>query len=321
MRYFAALLIAATLSLGLIFLGAMANHSGWVPETKQLFFHELGEAGKLALALVVASLAIKEVVEAALKETGHGLKTTIASTFGDTGTKVEHGFTDLTMVVREALLQMKVNVQLVRDEPSPQESDAEVAKGVPPLTAALAREGKASEAIAKIETGSSDPIAKAQQEIAVLLLSTKESDWELAAQRLEQGRVQRPDIFLRLSFKFWDAGKLDRAIQVAEKGLAIAGKIANGEAVGLDLKSNLAYFYADANRTDKKAEAIQYITEARKQRPLNAELLETEGCVKIAFGTEEEAIEGIRECMEAAKAKHDATTLRRWLRRYDQRTF
>jgi len=264
---------------------------------------------------------LKEVIEAALKESGRDLKDTVASTFGDTGNKVAAGFNGLTTVVKEALLQMKVNVQLVRDEPSPEQSDEEVARTVPATAAALAREGKASEAIKKIETGLGDPAARAEQEIAVLLLSTKESDWELAAQRLERGQVQRPDDFLRVSFKLWSAGKLGRAIDLAERGLAIAGRIPDGDVVGLDLKGNLAYFYADANRTDKKAEAMEYITEARKQRPLSAELLETEGCVKIAFGTEDEAIEGIKECMEAAKAKRDATTLRLWLKRFDQRTF
>ena len=70
------------------------------------------------------------------------------------------------------------------------------------------------------------------------------------------------DSFHRLSFKFWSANKVNEAIKLAEEGLALAGKSPHSETVALELKNNLAYFYADANKTDKKNEAFQYIREA-----------------------------------------------------------
>ncbi len=236
--------IPFVVAFALIAIGSFAEHPDRVGlgEDAKKALEEIGKAGEYALAILIGSAAIKEVIEAALKESGKDLKQTISTTFGDTGRKVESGFGGLTTVVQAALLQMKVNVQLIRDEPSLKESDDAVAKMVPATALTLAREGKASEAIAKIETDSADPKAKAEQEIAVLLLSSKEQDWENAAERLERGEAPSTDAFHRLSFKFWTAGKVDRAIQLAEEGLALAQRNPNRETVSLELKNNLAYF-------------------------------------------------------------------------------
>ena len=311
------------LCLFLIVIGSFAEHPDKVGlgEDAKKILEDIGQVGKYALALWIGSAAIKEVIAKALEESGRDLKDTIGLKLGDTGDKVTAGFGNLTAVVETALIRMKVHVQLMRDEPTLKQSDEEVAKAVSPEAAALAREGKAHEAIAKIELDTKDPRKKAQQEIAVLILSDKESDWELAAKRLENGEAASTDSFHRLSFKFWSANKVNEAIKLAEEGLALAGKSPHSETVALELKNNLAYFYADANKTDKKNEAFQYIREARQQWPLNAEILETEACVKIAFGSKEEAIAGLAQCMDVAAAKDDLTTFKHWLQRYNQRTF
>ncbi len=309
------------LALVLMALGAYAEHPGLEPDAKKAL-EEIGQAGKYALALLIAAVPIKEVLERTLKEGGSDLRETIGSELGATGNKVATGLGNLTTVVQDALLKMRFTVELKTDDQSLKQSDDEVAKTVTDQSAVLlAREGKAVDAIAKINAETTDPKAKVAQQVAVLILSNHESDWERAAELLERGEAANTDSFHRLSFKFWSVGKVDLAIKLAEQGLALAGKSPHSETVALELKNNLAYFYADANRVDKKDLAFQYIHGARQQWPLNAEIYETEACVKIAFGDKEEALNGVRQCMEAARAKNDYTTLDHWLQRYHQRTF
>jgi hypothetical protein len=64
---------------------------------------------------------------------------------------------------------------------------------------------------------------------------------------------------------------------------------------------------------------MQYIREALGEFPTNVDFLETSGCVMIAFGTLEEAREGIKICGRAAFAKGNDEIYDEWLKRYEAR--
>jgi tetratricopeptide (TPR) repeat protein len=350
-------LLAIAISLVAIMIGWACDNSEHlgIPAGAKFPLHELGEVGKYALVLLIGPvLVLERLVDTVLDRSKAGLKEAVRETFGETATTmnasfksieggfktiegsfksieghfyttgkvVETGFLQLSDTLGRTILQLKV-IEFKRDWSAEQE-DEELAETVPQSAASLAREGKIDEAKSKIESKSADadPAAKAEKELVLLLLSHRTTDWEEAAARLLRGDVLDPSYHMRLSYKFWTIHRFDEAIKIAEVGLELSRSNVDMDFVTPRLENNLAYFYAEGNRTEKAENAFQYIQDARRQMPLNVELLETEGCVKIAFSpTQNEALDGLSQLAEAGKAKGDMSTLQKWLERYNARTF
>jgi hypothetical protein len=302
-----AMVISGLISILAVLVGAVGEKVDLrLPAFVIFLLHEIGEAGKFGLALLVAVNVIREVLAHQMTQAGESLgelKSTIETTLGRTSTSVDEGLTRLNATVAATLSQMKLDVHLERSW-SPQEVDETLRHKLPKQRSAAGLD--------------KDTLA-VEKEIATALLSGDIEQWRRAEELLKQ--VRNPEYYLRLAYKFWSVNRLDEGLKLAETGLGIAGNGADST-ITSQLKNNLAYFYAEANRVDKKDQAFQYIREAREDWPLNEDFLETEGCVKIAFGTtKEEAREGVKICARVAFTKGDDRTLNKWMERYEARTF
>jgi hypothetical protein len=297
-----AMVLSALISLAAVLVGAISETTdlGLLPFVKFLL-REIGEAGKLGLGLLVAVNVMREVVESQLNAAGSGLgkiKSAIEDTLGKMSTSVDDGLGQLSVKVEAGLRELKFDVHLERSW-SPQEADQ-----------ALRQKVSAPIAV----SGTDEAKAQAEREVAEALLSGDPTRWKKVEELLPQ--LNNAEYYLRLAYKFWSVDRVDEGLKLAEAGLAISN---NAPGISAQLKNTLAYFYAEKGRVDKKAQAIQYIREAREEFPTNVDFLETDGCVKIAFGTKEEAREGLKLCSRAAFAKGDDHTLNIWLERYEAR--
>ncbi len=289
----AEMLIAAAFAILGILIGAIAETTDLgLPPFVSFVLHEIGEAGKFGLAVLAGVYVLREVMEKQLKEAGK----TLGETLGKVATNVDGGLTTLNGNVVAGLRELKFDIHLGRSW-SPAEADQALRQ-------------KIAETVPSRDSAQ----AQAEKEIGEALLSTDPERWKKAEELLP--RLNSQEYYLRLAYKFWSVNRLDEAIQLAEKGLAAAP---NAPGISAQLKNTLAYFYAEKGAVDKKAQAFQYIREAREEFPTNVDFLETDGCVKIAFGTKEEAREGLKMCSRAAFAKGDDHTLNIWLERYEAR--
>jgi tetratricopeptide (TPR) repeat protein len=287
--------VAAAFAILGILIGAIAETMDLgLPPFVKFVLHEIGEAGKFGLAVLAGVYVLREVMEKQLKDAGK----TLGETLGKIATNVDGGLSQLNINVVAGLRELKFDVHLGRSW-SPAEADQALRQKI-------------------AETVPSRDSAQAQDEKAIgeALLSTDPERWKKAEELLL--RLNSQEYYLRLAYKFWSVNRLDEAIQLAEKGLAAAP---NAAGITAQLKNSLAYYYAEARRVDRKDQAFALIREAREEVPENIDFLETAGCVRIAFGSREDAIEGVKMCARAAFAKGDDTMLNKWLKRYEERTF
>ena len=170
-----------------------------------------------------------------------------------------------------------------------------------PETKKLAKEGRVQEAIEQLPQTQTPDLEQLREKISLLVLSKDEANWREAAALLEKNKpAQKPNFYLGLAFRFWTVGKLDDAIALAERGMALAG---NDPHALSKFRNSLAYYYADAGRIAKREVAFQYAQEALAERPQDPGPIDTMGFLKIVFGqTEQEIVEGVELCTKAWKA-------------------
>jgi hypothetical protein len=139
-----------------------------------------------------------------------------------------------------------------------------------------------------------------QDRIAVLILSHEITDWLEALVLLIQNKeLQAPKYYITLAYNFWSVKQLDRAIDLAEKGLALAVQVKDEKRI-LRFENSLAYYYADAEKMEKEELARKYAEEAVSRRPDDTAPLDTLGFVKITYGkTREEILDGAKMCTKA----------------------
>lgn len=272
-----AMIWSAVLALVAMAAGAYSETANLnFPPLVKFLLHEIGEAGKFGLALLVAVNVIREVLEHQLKQAGGSLsetKSAIETTLTRMSTSVDDGLGQPSVKIEAGLRELKFDGHLDRSW-SPQEADQTLCQSVP------AQAAVSSSAPAK---------STADEQVAEALLSSDPALWRKAEELLPQ--LNNPEYYLRLAYKFWSVDRVDEGLKLAEAGLAVSD---DTPGISAQLKNNLAYFYAERNRVDKKGEAFQYIREAR---------------------------EGVKMCARAAFAKGNDQILNRWLERYEARTF
>ncbi len=189
---------------------------------------------------------------------------------------------------------------------------------VPKSVASMAREGNVEQAIHEIQKllpqGDDSDLDQNQLEekvVTLLLLSANPPDWDRAAEYVL--RLREPKYYLRLAYKFWTVQQLDTAIRWVEDGLPLAVNSKDSELIA-KFKNSLAYYYAESGDPKYKDLARNYVAEAVKALPGNVEVLDTFGCVKIAYGeNREEVKEGIDLCYKRAQATGDFERFKTWL--------
>ncbi len=142
--------------------------------------------------------------------------------------------------------------------------------------------------------------------IALLILSHEITDWLEALVLLIQNKeLQSPNYYITLAYNFWSVKLLDRAIELAERGLALAREVKDEKPIAR-FENSLAYYYADAEKGEKEELARKYAEEAVRRRPDEAAPLDTLGFVKITFGKmPEEILDGVKDCSKALELGND----------------
>lgn len=123
-------------------------------------------------------------------------------------------------------------------------------------------------------------------------------------------------LFSALAMNFWQFNDLSKAIRIAEIGLKIALKVGDNER-SLQLKNDLAYYYADSGKLEYESNAKQYSKEAYEEKPDVPSRKDTKGYVKIVYGeNRKEVIDGMKLCLEAfASEKTDKEVYEKHLKK------
>lgn len=247
--------------------------------------HEIGEAAKLAIALL---LAVSLVFEKALQEF---MGPFLERQFTGLGTSVQQGLENGMRSVSEKVQEALGKIQLVRSQA---QAETEIAADVPEPILELVRSGNIEEALKRAQSKG--------DKLTILVLSQDPADWQKAATMVLATSVDAK-YYSILAYKFWTTGDLDSAIPLAERGLTIAIQ-RNDTTLEGRLKNSLAYYYAQTRKPDYEDKARQYIADARRLAPdMIMEIVDTEGFIKIVYGkTRSEVTEGVDLCYQASKA-------------------
>ena len=165
----------------------------------------------------------------------------------------------------------------------------------------LVSSGKIDEAVAKIGRDEKQDSIRKKEEIAALLHSDDQKKWDAAAKILDEVPESREARFYQaLAYRYWGASQLNRAIEIAEKGLDYATKVEDMK-ISTTLQNSLAYYYADGGRNDKEPEARKLASLALQSGGMHSvAALDTQGFVLICFGkTKDEVMEGVNFCQQA----------------------
>jgi hypothetical protein len=293
-------------SFGLVLLLAALQHHPlpypWVmdllPEIQKLAY--IGFSAGLIWMFVEHHLEniegkLPEKIEPFLQRLSKDLRKGIAQGLGATNSAIRSGFQDVALAMAKEF--RGVSGDFLKGLSNPQLFSKVLAAINDPELEDLAKKGKVPEAIARLDkTQAQDIAAELQKKVSLLILSKDEKDWREALAIIENNKpAQKADFFLTLAFRFWAAQKLDEAISLAERGMTLT----TDPAALTKFKNSLAYYYADAGRTDKREVAIEYAESASQERG-DATTLDTLGFVKIVYGTtEEEVMAGVNLCTKA----------------------
>jgi tetratricopeptide (TPR) repeat protein len=282
------------------------------PEVIKLAFHVAGEL-KLGGLYILVLAAVSGLV---LRE---GVKEGLAPS-------IREGLSELDKPIREGLEQAMQRFPPLLEgwlRPREKDADARLAENekLPPDLVVLAKEGNPQEAIDQLSIRGQPT---EEQVISMLIMSPKAEDHIQAESRLNASPSPKARLYLRLGYKFWLGGDLNRAIEMSEKSLKLAppsGEDGENTKLVARIKNSLAYFYAELPDERKADLAHRYIRDAIEDIPNAAEFLDTLGAVKIAFGkTKGEIDEGIKLCFRAAAADQDYIHFHKWLSRAIERT-
>jgi hypothetical protein len=238
----------------------------------------------------------------------HHVKPMVEGSFKTSQHVLEHGFKGMEAVFARGFKEIEdVLAVRVGAIPSALKEAFERALGdiaktfITPGVKELVKGGKIDEAVAKIGREEKKDDIKRKEEIAALLHSEDHQKWDTAASILDEFPDSREaKFYLTLAYRYWNAGQLNRAIEVAEKGLEFASKVE--ESLLPKFQNSLAYYYADANRTDRETNARKYAAESLDSRKEDCHSLDTQGYVLISFGTTKEEIEkGVDLCHDAMR--------------------
>jgi hypothetical protein len=272
---------------------------------------EFKEVGVLAIAILIGTVL---VLEKGVKE---GLAPSLRSGIKQGMDEATEKFITRFPSALDALLKPK-------ETKTASELKLAASEKLAPELVSLAQEGKSQEAMDMLAAQNDKPTE--EQVISVLIMSSKREDHEQAATRLANQARPEPRFYLRLAFRFWEAGNLNRAIELVERGLQIltsqkgnAGT--EGTKLAAKMKNSLAYYYAEAGNQAKRDVAFRYVYEAMETLPDASEFIDTLGCVKIAFGATRDQIDaGINACFRSAAVDRDYVHFAKWLNIAMQRT-
>jgi hypothetical protein len=297
------MILSAVFAILGIIIGAAGEALGVSNPFAKVLLHEIGEAGQLGLALLVAVNVIREVLKEQLEAAASTLnqtKNAIETTLAGMKTSLDERLQDIAKKIESGVRAMKLDVHLARSW-----TEDEVQQEFRRQLSAKAAAG--------------DPGARVEQQIVEAIGSRNPDDWRKAESLLQQ--APNAGYFQTLAYNFWKVGDSREALRLAEAGLKIATN-GNDGSLTAQLKNMVAYLYAEAGLADKRDLAYRYSEDARNAWPQNQDFLETLGCVRIAFAdSKEEAEEGLQICLQIAAAKRDYALATKWLERYRKRTF
>jgi hypothetical protein len=302
--------VILTFLLGIACLVIGTQAENWIPADSP---HRAGilattaefkEVGVLAIAILIGTTL---VLEKGIKE---GLAPSLSR-------GIKQGMDDATEKVISRFPSALSALLKPKETKTASERKLAESENLAPGLVSLAQEGKSQEAMEILAAQTNQP--SEEQIIAVLIMSPKTEDHEQAATRLETQLRSEPKFYLRLAYRFWEDGKLNRAIDLAEKGLHVldsdrTNKGEQGLRLAAKMKNSLAYYYAEAGNDAKRDVAYRYVYESIEALPDASEFVDTLGCVKIAFGaTKDQINSGIGACFRSAAVDHDYVHFSKWL--------
>jgi tetratricopeptide (TPR) repeat protein len=114
------------------------------------------------------------------------------------------------------------------------------------------------------------------------------------ANRLVTLEPNEPDSYLNASYACWRLGRFGTAIELSERGLARSNEAAPTDDVVLQLKANLAYYYAQRGFQEDAEKSRAFAAEAYERGP-NPNRADTLGYVYLQYAVnEQDLIEAIR---------------------------
>lgn len=173
----------------------------------------------------------------------------------------------------------------------------------------LMLDGRSQQALVSLERLAKQNPNNTKHLILGLAMMPSAPYWERARKLLPA--AGEPQHYRRLALSYWAHDKVDVAVSLAEAGYELACRDGDpDEDTRYQLRNSLAYYYAEAGRKDKAADALllseQEVARRKsrfeKQPELSveyADALDTAGFVKIVFGGEAEIEAGIKQCAEA----------------------
>ncbi len=149
--------------------------------------------------------------------------------------------------------------------------------------------------------------------IAILATTVDTDEFEGAAldsldeliNKSESQPEKMPFLFLMKANLCYGFGKLQEATDWAKEAMNHAELQKNKRLLTIS-KQNTAYFIAESRDKDREREARKYSIEALEADPLDSEVFDTLGFVKIFFGSSYEEVQtGLKYCEEATKDLSD----------------
>ena len=309
-------IITIILGIACLIIGTQAGT--WIPADSShragilATTDELKEVGVLALAILIGTIL---VLEKGVKE---ALAPSLSSGVQGLAEPLRKGMVDaMELLITRSPLSLDALLKPKETRTASESKLAESERLAPELVS-LAQEGKSQEALELLAARSNDKPSE-DQVISVLIMSSEKKDHDQAATRLASEPRSEPKFYLRLAYRFWEDGNLNRAIDLGEKGLHLlsADKTRQGPEdlrLAAKMKNSLAYYYAEAGDDAKRDLAYRYIYEAIETLPDASEFVDTLGCVRIAFGASKDQINsGITACFRAAAVDHDYVHFYQWL--------
>ncbi|MCI0558461.1 MAG: hypothetical protein MN733_08195 [Nitrososphaera sp.] len=163
---------------------------------------------------------------------------------------------------------------------------------------------KGAEEIAKsqFDTSPNDP-KRVQAYVGVLLAYNIIEKANVAFGVLKNCHTENIELYVKLAVTFHQNGDIRMAIEVSKKGMEVADRLNIRDHVYRRLRSNLAYFYADAGDKFNELDARNISEEEYNADPNNPARMDTYGYVKIVY---ENSKGGVKEGMDLC---HKAYTM------------
>lgn len=167
----------------------------------------------------------------------------------------------------------------------------------------LIKKGKFSQAekkaVATLRTHQDEKEIKAY--IYILLKENTKTAVIKAYELLRRNEIKDLNGYKNVSLRLYETGNLEKAIEISAKALTLRNisKGVNNLKAIVQIKSNLAYFYADTGKQEYAETAKGFAKDGYEDDKERVSRLDTLGYVLIVFGNEKEVIRGMRLCQKA----------------------